>query len=241
MSDDQKLGPEYGELTTDQINHLRTFRNRLQMGRLLLILAREQLHNAITPLTDLAGDDGIAISRSPIHQIVSDLHTHDWALTQKPDTLPASAQGQRADLIRTLGHIDRVLLDLQGPFAKDVLARGFDTEAWTKVPRIRTRDELVSLGLRLGVREDWHEPDEQEVTAVPVSSLFDGLQFDNAGTWPMESVARHYYGDDSEDQQRRIRESITEQHVILFQDSNPVGIVNLATLFAFATFLDREG
>lgn len=61
-----------------------------------------------------------------------------------------------------------------------------------------------------GVRHDWHEPDEEGLTATVV-----GKHFDNAGC-----------GD--------------EQHVILKKDDKEIGRVNLATLCALATELMRR-
>lgn len=77
--------------------------------------------------------------------------------------------------------------------------------------KIHSKKELKELAKELGVRHDWHEPDEQEITAV-----VKGRVFDNAGFWP--------YG----------ANSITEKHVIIKKNGKEVAAVNLATLFAFA-------
>ena len=54
------------------------------------------------------------------------------------------------------------------------------------------------------VRHNWHEPDEQEL-----SVSVDGISFDNAGfAW--------------------------EKHVVLYQGSEEIGRINLATLCAMA-------
>lgn len=84
--------------------------------------------------------------------------------------------------------------------------------------RINTRSELVALAGELGVRPDWHEPDEQEVTVT-----VKGESFDNAGFWPEDG---------------RIRSGI-EKHVIIEKDGKAVAAVNLATLFAWATGLEN--
>ena len=73
------------------------------------------------------------------------------------------------------------------------------------LPVITERREVASLARRLGMREDWHEPDEQGVT-VEVR----GSKFDNAGV-----------GD--------------EFTVILWQEGKPIAEINLATLLAFAS------
>lgn len=86
--------------------------------------------------------------------------------------------------------------------------------------RITERSELIDLANELGVRPDWHEPDEQIVTVETA-----GVSFDNAGFWPDD--ASRPYG------------SILEHHVTILKDGKPVGVVNLATLFAWATGLDH--
>jgi hypothetical protein len=85
--------------------------------------------------------------------------------------------------------------------------------------RIDTREDLAQVARMLGVRMDWHEPDEQEVTARVY-----GDTFDNAGFWP--ATDPHRTG--------------TEQYVVLYQDSEPVAAVNLATLLAWATGYESE-
>jgi len=90
---------------------------------------------------------------------------------------------------------------------------------------ITEQHELRRLAQRLGVREDWHEPDEQCLTA-----RVEGKSFDNAGFWPNQ------YGGLSPD--------IIEQHVIFStyqwdDEGNMVNVtdiaaVNLATLCAWA-------
>lgn len=93
----------------------------------------------------------------------------------------------------------------------------------TGIKRIDTQDELVALAKELGVRRDWHEPDEREVTAE-----VRGKSFDNAGFWGIRDEA---------DMLARSGHSgalAVEQYVVLYQDGQPVAEVNLATLFAFA-------
>jgi hypothetical protein len=82
---------------------------------------------------------------------------------------------------------------------------------------IKTRNELKDLANELNMQFDWHEPDEQDVTATVV-----GHTFDNAGFWPLTDT----------------NAAILEQHVILLHDGVAVAAVNLATLFAWATGLE---
>ncbi len=88
------------------------------------------------------------------------------------------------------------------------------------IDKIKCRAQLVELARELGVRPDWHEPDEQQLTATA-----HGVTFDNAGYWGAEYMG--YGGYD-----------YTEQYVVLHKDGKPVAAVNLATLFAWATGYD---
>jgi hypothetical protein len=72
---------------------------------------------------------------------------------------------------------------------------------------------LRQLARDLRVRHDWHEPDEQNLTA-----RVEGVTFNNAGFWPTSEAGR----------------AKPELHVILTQDKQDVACVNLATLFAWA-------
>lgn len=81
--------------------------------------------------------------------------------------------------------------------------------------RVRTKAELVALAKELGVRRDWHEPDEQNVTAST-----HGVEFDNAGFWGDPEYLN------------------IERHVKLYKGGKAVAVVNLATLFAWATGLE---
>lgn len=87
--------------------------------------------------------------------------------------------------------------------------------------RIMTKAELIELAGQLGVRPNWHEPDEQEVTATT-----HGRTFDNAGFWG-ETYRSSLDGVE-----------FTERYVKLYKDGKPVAAVNLATLFAWATGLE---
>jgi len=70
---------------------------------------------------------------------------------------------------------------------------------------INSKADMKKGAEYLGVRDDWHEPDEQEVDAY-----VDGKRFDNAGV-------------------------AGEIVVTLFKDEKPIAEVNLATLFAIAS------
>lgn len=44
---------------------------------------------------------------------------------------------------------------------------------------IRTRQEMMDLRTKLGVRMDWHEPDEQDVMCRVTAGKFDNAGFDD--------------------------------------------------------------
>lgn len=86
------------------------------------------------------------------------------------------------------------------------------------VIRIDCLHQLQEVASMLGVRPDWHEPDEQEVSAK-----FDGHCFDNAGFWPSSEVSKSIAENEG-----------SEMCVILKKAGQPVAMINLATLFAIA-------
>lgn len=104
--------------------------------------------------------------------------------------------------------------------------------------QINTREELKRLAKDLGVRDDWHEPDEQGLRA-----LVFGKNFDNAGFWGLEHLAKR-------ETEARVRlwnpkntadggviedaEQFVEMFVVLYQNDRAVAEIDLATLFAFA-------
>lgn len=86
---------------------------------------------------------------------------------------------------------------------------------------ITKKSELTALAKELGVRPDWHEPDEQYVTATTHGKIFD-----NAGFWG-ETYRSHGV-------------NFTERYVKLYKEGEAVAAVNLATLFAWATGFDSD-
>lgn len=75
-----------------------------------------------------------------------------------------------------------------------------------RIARPKGPAELAALADQLGLRVDWHEPDE-----VNVRALTTGLRFNNTGN------------------------TTIEQLVILYRDDEPVAQVTLADLFAWTT------
>jgi hypothetical protein len=119
-----------------------------------------------------------------------------------------SADNARADRLTAAGY-ER----LRAAESTPVQVPGVD------IPRIDTRDRLRALARQLGVRPDWHEPDERDVTA----NVW-GDKFDNAGFWGTEAGGRPVtFGDGHQ-----------EMWVELRQGNVPVAAINLATLLAWA-------
>jgi hypothetical protein len=113
--------------------------------------------------------------------------------------------------------------------------------------RITEQHELVELARELGVRPDWHEPDEQGITA-----RFDGTDgdFDNAGFWPMDvSRALVPGGHVGYDPDRHGAPRRGEMAIVLYREVQDdrdepgadsrrgpdIAAVNIATLFAWAS------
>lgn len=97
---------------------------------------------------------------------------------------------------------------------------------------ITTRAELVELARELGVRADWHEPDEQNITAVVEGTH---MFFDNA------MPPGHWFGEGAE----RYAELHVVLHRTVWEDGaerlgRPIAVVNLATLFAWATGYESD-
>lgn len=106
------------------------------------------------------------------------------------------------------------------------------------IKKIRTRQELQELAKELGVRPDWHEPDEQGLTAITF-----GKSFDNCGHWGLEHLSRRELDARSRlwNPTQAISEGViedaerfVEMFVVLYKDDKAVAEINLATLLAFA-------
>lgn len=83
--------------------------------------------------------------------------------------------------------------------------------------RITNLSQLKFLASELGVRHDWHEPDDQNVSAE-----VRGGWLDNAGYWGSLSALLPVTDDQK------------ELWVVIKHNGEPVAEVNLATLLAFA-------
>lgn len=84
--------------------------------------------------------------------------------------------------------------------------------------RINNVEDLKRVAKELGVRDDWHEPDERHIHAIVFGSVFD-----NAGRWGVRLID---HGKDT---------GGAEMFVVLYRGGMRFAEVNLATLFAMAT------
>lgn len=85
----------------------------------------------------------------------------------------------------------------------------------TEIKHIINQVELELLAAELGVRSDWHEPDEQGLTLD-----FNGKSFDNAGIWGHKIA---------------IEPNSLEQYITLKKDDMPIAEINMATLLSWAS------
>ena len=96
--------------------------------------------------------------------------------------------------------------------------------------RINNLEQLQELANKLGVRHNWHEPDEQNVT-VEVR----GHSFDNAGFWGLNREAE-ILSKSAKDLKEygTCYSDYVEIYVLIKKDKQVVAEINLATLFALA-------
>lgn len=80
--------------------------------------------------------------------------------------------------------------------------------------RLDSTEDIKQFSKDHGMRNDWHEPDEQGIEA----RVF-GASFDNAGFWGVDST---------------FPDVGKEMYVVLYKDGEPIAEANLATLFALA-------
>lgn len=90
-----------------------------------------------------------------------------------------------------------------------------------KIIGIQTPEDLDALADDLGVRADWHEPDEQNVSAY-----IRGNHLDNAMGSTMRDI-----GDDN---------SSGEFNIVIQKDGEDVAVINLATLLSWGASIVRR-
>lgn len=97
--------------------------------------------------------------------------------------------------------------------------------------RINDRAAFVAWARARGMRPDWHEPDEQGVTARVEGTPLD---FDNCGYWPTDQGYARTWGNEPRSELHLIlsEQSIEEGKAVRGQD---LAAVNLADLCAWAS------
>jgi hypothetical protein len=123
-------------------------------------------------------------------------HDHRLGLLSLEDNLAAYADAKARGLDP---EFDDVLWGIE------LLTERLGTTPLAPVLEPRTRAELAEVAVTLGVGDDWHEPDQVDVTATVT-----GGSFDNSG-------AAHL-----------------EKNVVLIKDGVPAAQIALATLLSFA-------
>jgi hypothetical protein len=103
------------------------------------------------------------------------------------------------------------------------------------VLNILTRRQLMAFQRAYRMRESWHEPDEQDVSAFPAV----GHSFDNAGCDPSDYDVEYARRQDDGGIHATVfsvlpKTNNAEHGVFLFHDGEPKAFVNLALLLAMA-------
>jgi len=100
---------------------------------------------------------------------------------------------------------------------------------WAKdeIPFIDSAEGLASLADTLGLRSDWHEPDESDVTATLVNPTYKGGNLFNL----RETKIRHL---DNAYTDR------TEAYLAIYKDGEVKARINIATLLALASGYDSR-
>ena len=89
---------------------------------------------------------------------------------------------------------------------------------------INTREEMKELQKELGVRHDWHEPDESGVEII-----FVGRKFDNA--MPTFAVSTYENGSPKEvvePTHPNYLDHICENSIVFLKHSKPIAAINVA-------------
>lgn len=103
------------------------------------------------------------------------------------------------------------------------------------VVNLQTREQLVEFQRVYGMRDSWHEPDEQDISAFPAI----GHGFDNASCDPSNFDVTYARRQDDGGIHAEVLSALpvdrcAEHGVFLFHAGEPVAFVNLALLLAMA-------
>lgn len=120
--------------------------------------------------------------------------------------------GAKGTLVRFTDGAYLAYLDTDG--LTSLFPGEFEVFVQPEVRRINDLQELIDFKRKHKLLHDWHEPDNADITAE-----VRGTYFDNAGFW-----GGNTFGGNKE-----------ELYVVLKHHGEPVAMVNLATLFSWAT------
>lgn len=104
-----------------------------------------------------------------------------------------------------------------------------------EVINILTREQLRHFARAHGLREEWDEPDEQEVNAIPAVGHSFGNEIASPGDFVVRYAQRRDGGGIYDEVYSAIPvNGVAEHGVFLFHRGEPVAFVNLALLLAMA-------
>lgn len=115
----------------------------------------------------------------------------------------------------------------------DALVYGIDNAYdGTSAHHIEDADDLERFRRTHGIRSDWHEPDEQEITATVIGHNLDnamthvGDVYDHDESWKSLTVVLH--------------EQATDSNSVVTGSGKPLAYVNLAQLLSWACNSELE-
>lgn len=124
--------------------------------------------------------------------------------------------------------------DLNDDVLHDAIVHGINNSYdGTNVHHIQGADDLERFRRTHGIRSDWHEPDEQDITATVI-----GHNLDNASTH-VDDVYDH---DRSYDSFTVVlhEQAIDEENSLVTGPGKPLAYVNLAQLLSWACNFELE-
>ncbi len=120
------------------------------------------------------------------------------------------------------------------PLSSDEAAEMVDMGDF-RVANIQTRRQLIAFKRSHRMRENWDEPDEQDVDAFPAIGRSFGCESGDPSDFAVEYARRQDEGGIYATVFSALSRSNCSEHgVFLFHDGEPVAFVNLALLLAMA-------
>lgn len=139
-----------------------------------------------------------------------------------------------------LDHIRKVIIeaDENGELTDDILHDAIvygvnHSYDGTNVHHIQDADDLERFRRTHGVRSDWHEPDEQDITATVIGHNLDNASthvddvYDHDEPWKSFTVVLH-------------EQAVDEESSLVTGPGKPLAYVNLAQLLSWACNFELE-